>query len=1315
MSDRPRKRSRITRSRSSASALAAATPSLSSNTTPAEQPLAILQPPLDAQHTAPFSPPSPTTATENTHNRNEKYGLFRLQPVLTTTSDNERAATNAVDIVAVHGITGDAYGTWTHENGTLWLRDLIPKDLPGVRVFSYGYPAKVFFTLGTGGLEDFSRGLLEGLRGERRGKEYEKRPIIFVCHSMGGIVVKKALIIAKIEDRRFEDILMSVKSIMFLATPHRGSSETQYPGMLASIANLAMNQSGATRLFGRSRSDLIKTLEKDSQILLDISTDFRNQMRNIKTASAIEQNLTPPAKSLIVERSSALMNVPDEIILPMHDCDHSSICRFDGAHSWGYKAIVNVLQDWLDELEKMNDSAKTDEDLECLQSLGFPEIPNRRQDADKALPQTCSWILRHKSYMTWRDKERGMLWINGKPGSGKSTLMAFIYKSFQEYSTSSNDLLLDFFFHARGTLLQKTPIGMFRSMLHQVYDKVPAVRSQVSAAFKQKRKFGATGTGWQWQLKELQDLFSAAIVEASKSRSITIFVDALDEAGSKTASDLLIYFHDLYENNILPEDATAKFCISCRKYPRLSTKTSLNICVDDENHHDIVKYIKDRLSRLSGPGTAILSVHERKTLAQTIVRRASGVFLWTVLIIRRITKYIEDGCPFSFINQKLWEVPEGLSEVYENIIKTVILPEYRPKTYLLMQWVCVAREPLSVTELRYAFSCDDLFQSENFESNYTDVHMKAQISSWSGGLVEFKHYRNKTIVQVMHHSVLDYLQSDGLKYLAASSNTGLSQDEGESTLVSTKLILGKSQQRLCKSCVNYLQRQDVLKASQTALPTNLYEREEIFLKTLPFIHYATRSWFRHAEQAESLGVLQEDLIQQFRSRSGLAFDSWVKIFRAIDAYNPKCPNPGAKLLHVACSSNLRSVVKILLSDPESIHAQDDAGNRPLDFAAQWGHLELVKTLLDAGADIYGKCQEEVTALVRAAGNEYKEISQLPTRRGAEANESPRTAGNALQAAAENGHKAVVQTLLEEGADVNAGNRGYDGTALLAACATGKEDIARLLLENRADTEAKNIDGETALLWAAGNGYEAIVQLLLDKGADIKAKDNHKLTALFWAARNGFEAVVRLLLSKGADITAKDGEGGTVLQHAAEHGSEAIIRLLLDKGADINATDNYGMTALLWTSQQRSEAAVRLLLKNGANIEARDNDGMTPLLIAALNGSEAIVRLLLEEGANLNVQENCGMSALHFAARYGSEAIIRLLLNKRANIEARDVDGWTALFWAADHGSEAVIRLLLENKVNVNAKDRWGKTALLLAVQSGSEAVVRLLTPLSLSS
>jgi hypothetical protein len=49
-----------------------------------------------------------------------------------------------VDFIAIHGLTGDPWKTWTHEDGTLWLRDLLPQSLPGSRVWTYGYPADVF-------------------------------------------------------------------------------------------------------------------------------------------------------------------------------------------------------------------------------------------------------------------------------------------------------------------------------------------------------------------------------------------------------------------------------------------------------------------------------------------------------------------------------------------------------------------------------------------------------------------------------------------------------------------------------------------------------------------------------------------------------------------------------------------------------------------------------------------------------------------------------------------------------------------------------------------------------------------------------------------------------------------------------------------------------------------------------------------------------------------------------------------------------------------------------------------------------------------
>lgn len=101
----------------------------------------------------------------------------------------------------------------------------------------------------------------------------------------------------KEEDELFKNIRISVNGILFLATPHRGSESAQLPSILAAIANIALT--GTSRFSGAMRSDLIEALKKDSTVLKDISTSFRNQANNFYIASFIEQDITPPAKSKV--------------------------------------------------------------------------------------------------------------------------------------------------------------------------------------------------------------------------------------------------------------------------------------------------------------------------------------------------------------------------------------------------------------------------------------------------------------------------------------------------------------------------------------------------------------------------------------------------------------------------------------------------------------------------------------------------------------------------------------------------------------------------------------------------------------------------------------------------------------------------------------------------------------------------------------------------------------------------------------------------------------------------------------------------------
>jgi hypothetical protein len=123
---------------------------------------------VPSEHSTTNQPVDKIAKGQENVKRTEKYGLFLLSPtslstVDATTSEQKRYP---LDIIAVHGITGDAYGTWAHENRKLWLRDFLPAQFPGSRVFSFGYPADVFCSKGTGNIDTFARSLLEDLKRE---------------------------------------------------------------------------------------------------------------------------------------------------------------------------------------------------------------------------------------------------------------------------------------------------------------------------------------------------------------------------------------------------------------------------------------------------------------------------------------------------------------------------------------------------------------------------------------------------------------------------------------------------------------------------------------------------------------------------------------------------------------------------------------------------------------------------------------------------------------------------------------------------------------------------------------------------------------------------------------------------------------------------------------------------------------------------------------------------------------------------------------------------------------------------------------------
>ncbi|KAI9790079.1 MAG: hypothetical protein M1816_005549 [Peltula sp. TS41687] len=140
----------------------------------------------------------------------------------------EAALSPTIDIVAVHGLGGDAIHTWTHpKSKAFWLKEFLPQQIPDARIMTFGYNAAAAFGQSTAGVIDHAKSLLNSLVDKREESEEIQRPLIFIAHSLGGIIVKQALFQARL-DPAYQLIKDATLSLFFLGTPHRGSDKATF-------------------------------------------------------------------------------------------------------------------------------------------------------------------------------------------------------------------------------------------------------------------------------------------------------------------------------------------------------------------------------------------------------------------------------------------------------------------------------------------------------------------------------------------------------------------------------------------------------------------------------------------------------------------------------------------------------------------------------------------------------------------------------------------------------------------------------------------------------------------------------------------------------------------------------------------------------------------------------------------------------------------------------------------------------------------------------------------------------------------------------
>ncbi|KAI1738435.1 hypothetical protein F4680DRAFT_449867 [Xylaria scruposa] len=723
---------------------------------------------------------------------------------------------HVADCIAISGLSSHPFGSWQPKGGSktfMWIRDDLPRLLPNVRPILYGYDTNLQDHNSFQLIDDLSLEFIYQLKAHGWSSPGRK-PLAFIAHSLGGLILKQAIVTAADKLETDNPIVRSVQGAVFFGTPNYGMEQSHLMEMVKGqynerlVADLSPNSLYVQRLDDQFSG--ISFLQKSR-----LYWCYETKATPTLTRDSLGKWTKTGDESILVTRESATRGLCDGRsvldIIPINE-NHSGMVKF-ARNSSDLTIIIHALERIIAPMGHLQPGANIILDASSppeaplfpflnaeeetrldrlIASLPTPDADQRLKDVEERFQNTFDWIyhLKETQFSRWLQSGTGLFWINGKPGSGKSTLMKFIYNDRRTHELlddwkKDEMIRAAFFFHHRGNVLQKSFAGLLRSILSQIVSKRRDLARLLSEFYQPE----------DWSLSNLQKGFRKIVFQNEIPLHLCLFLDALDEYDGQQEF-LCRFLKDLEE--IQPsETKTIKVCFSSRSWETFTTafQNTLGFSIQSFTQADIQDYC---LGSMRDESAIIL-----QELVPNIASRANGVFLWVKLVIKDLVDATKKAkLSKKNLQEHLNAFPTELDEYYAEIIKRLPFTN-RWNAYATLEVIARSSQVLKPKEVLVAVSTSNAKSFEEAtraldaffrevgqidETSLAQFSMK-KLKEYCGGLVEVVHGHGYSYIQVLHQTVEDFVKDPKFKTLVLGEQAKLTVENGH-TFIGKALCAG---------------------------------------------------------------------------------------------------------------------------------------------------------------------------------------------------------------------------------------------------------------------------------------------------------------------------------------------------------------------------------------------------------------------------------------------------------------------------------------------------------------------------------------------